>query len=1336
VRGDLRYFQVKDTIRDPLKRKKLRRLLYLLSFVVIIGLTTLILRGPYISNTLKKIILPELEATFGQKVIAQKIYINIFPLFIEAKGLKVFDEDGNRILITNRVKGYFELSGLLRKRLSIKRLVIKEPDISTNGEQLDEIIKSVKTYIEKDRKRAFKVKIKVIEVINGVVSLRDNDLKGMVNIKGLTGELIMGANPRLKTAAKEFVLEREGWPKIKCDINTSIVLKGNMVEIKRFEVGSYGSRFRGEGFYSKGKGALKTEIALLVDSVKRIFNLRQKGDGRVFAKGEVRLEKIQNSKFKIQDLKDIFVDLKVSGDFYLQTLMELLKVKEQVEGLVDFDGKITGPLSNLSGKAKARLRNGNLFSVDIDSLSCKVLYHDGIMRFEKGDALLYNGTAQADVSLNLPGAEFFTLNVKFKSIDSSAVLKLIGWEPGIPAGKVDGELSTSGSQFNPDGWFVYKAHQPSTNNVLGRIKDIKGTYSIRGDILSLLDIQLNTSLSNLNVNGQVNLANKTLSLKNRLYIDDVSDFTLPYYKGAKGRGDFSGEITGSFDNPKISGKANLSGVSVEGYKVNTVTSDFSYEKNLLDIHESVFRSPGEEHNINGKIYFPQAKELFDLSMPVYNLKAAFKNAEFGQAVQMFYKDFTAKGRLNADIKIGGKDKNVDVSGRAFIEKALLYKVPVDSASMDFSYSNKELSFKKAKITKGKSILTIEGDISHDKRFSYMASSKRFLIKDIGLDRMPDDAVLSLRSEGHGHFENPDITLSAKVSGGTFKGKNMGSGTINASIRNRDISLNAALFNEKMRLRGNGHLDDKLPWSAELYIQPARYDFIVSSILKDVPEDLQLDLEGRVEMKGDRKHITASANINHLTLSLFGQTFSNNSDIKFLLDNRKLSLTAFRIKSGATSFRLQGRMEIGKEYDILFDGSSSLSPLKGMSKKIGYLKGDADFVFSIMGKWERPEINGGMNVSNASFGLRDYPTYISSMYGYLYIDKNRIVVQRIFGKIGGGDINISGFVYLKAFRIKRFYLEANLDNITTSISKDFNINFNGGLLYKGTLDAQGITGDIKINRARYKEMVEWRSWLLTAKAKKKPKTDVSVFERAKLNIRISGSDNISIDNNIARALVRGDMILKGSISSPVLLGRLELTEGYVYFRNNEFRIIFASADFTDPNRIKPVMNLTAETIVNGYSIRLNLEGQMDHFNLALSSVPHLEEVDILALLTVGQVGKQLKGLEGGIGAGEATSFLTGKVQDVLEERLRAITGLDRFQVDPSVSKTTGSVGPRVTVSKRLIGDKLFVTYTTLVGSTEEQILKLEYLLDKNISLIGIRDEKASIGGDVKFRFEFK
>ncbi|MBI5026380.1 MAG: translocation/assembly module TamB domain-containing protein, partial [Nitrospirae bacterium] len=73
--------------------------------------------------------------------------------------------------------------------------------------------------------------------------------------------------------------------------------------------------------------------------------------------------------------------------------------------------------------------------------------------------------------------------------------------------------------------------------------------------------------------------------------------------------------------------------------------------------------------------------------------------------------------------------------------------------------------------------------------------------------------------------------------------------------------------------------------------------------------------------------------------------------------------------------------------------------------------------------------------------------------------------------------------------------------------------------------------------------------------------------------------------------------------------------------------------------------------------------------------------------------------------------------------------------PSTS-TLGSVSPRVTVGKRLLGEKIFVTYSTPIGTSEEHILKLEYLINKNLSLVGLRDERGSVGADFKFRFEFK
>jgi hypothetical protein len=1348
--------------------KKVRKRFILFSAGVIVVLLLLFFAGvPAISTTLKNVLIPELQDLSGEKITIGELHLNLFPLSIEAQGVVVSDASGNSIVAAEKVKGYVGLSGLPNKTLSIRRLVLKELRVTAGRQKIEEVVRHVKAYLAKERKDALKVKIKAVELVSGQITISDDELSGVMDARGLSGEVIFGETQRIKTAAREIIIEREGWPRIACDINSAIVLKGDRMEIKTLQVGAFDSMFKGEGVYDQGKGTLKTHLSLLVNSVKRFFGLKERGEGQITAEGEVRIDpdersvpslrtkrlspslKMQAEKTGLPGMEDIFLDLRLNGEFYLQTLMELLQVKDRIEGLIDFDGEITGPLRSVTGRARARMKKGNLYTVDIDSLKCNVIYKNGVINFEDGYGTLYNGTAHADAVLHLLTPDGYTVNVKFQSIDSKGVFQLINWDPGIPNGKVDGELMTSGTEFNPGGWFVYKnpgtrfhaggrGNQPPADDVLNRIRDMAGNYSVSGDHLTLANLQINTSQSRISANGSVDLKEKSLSLISKLVTETISDLTYPYYRGAEGRGDFSGEVSGSFDDLRISGKMTLGNSVVEGYRTDSFAADFTYQKNLLSIRDAVFRAMGEEHRVKGGISFPQAKELFDLSIPVYDLSVTLRDADFEKAVRIFSKDFTGTGKLTADFKVRGKDKDINMSGRASVGNGSVYTIAFDSVAANVAYFQSSFALKSARFVKGQSVLTVDGNIGPDNRFAYQASSDKILLRDCGLDRMPEDAILSLRSEGSGTFDDPSITLDAKVVGGTFKGRNMGSGTVKAVIKNRDITVQAALFNEKMKLAGRGHLDEHLPWNAELIIQPARYDFLVSSLLKDVPEDLQLNLEGKVDMQGNRKNIEASVHVYHLALSLFGQSFFNDSEIRCSVKNQKISLRPFAVRSGDASFNIRGGIEIGREYDIQLDGNSALSPLKGLSKKIGYLKGDADFVFMVSGKWEKPDIKGGMTISDASFGVRGYAAYISSINGYIYVDEDRIVIEKLNGRFGGGTVDISGLAYLSGFMIKRFHLETRLDDITMKLMQEFSANFDGNLLYRGTPDAMFVTGDVRINKARYKEPVEWRSWLLTAKAIEKPKSEMSVFEKAELNIQVSGSENMTVDNNIARApiRIRGDMIVKGTVSNPVAFGRLESNEGYIYFRNNEFRIIHASADFTDPHRIKPILNLTAETSMKGYTIRLNLEGESDRFNLSLASDPPLEEMDILSLLTVGQFGKQTKGLEGGIGAGTATSFITGKQQDIVEERIRTLTGIDRFQVEPYVSKTTGTVEPRVTISERLIGDKVYVTYTTSISSTEEQILKVEYMLNRNMSLIGTRDDIGSIGGDVKFRFEFK
>ncbi len=786
----------------------------------------------------------------------------------------------------------------------------------------------------------------MVEINEGSASLHDENLETSLDTEGLGGEVILGKNPRVNISIKKFDIRKGGLPELTGNIMTSLVLKKDEIEIKRLTIGSYGSELQGSGLYSKGKGTLRTKIALLVDSIKHILSLKQRGEGKMSAEGEIRLEGLQSPGFGLGQWKDIFVDLKLKGDFYIQTLMEMLKVKEKIEGLVDFQGEIKGKLSDISGVAKARLRKGNLFGVEIDSLRCDVTYQDGLMRFNHGDAELYNGNAKAEASINLPHVEPFTLNIQFDSIDSRAAFKLIGWEPDISAGKVEGELMTSGSKFNPDGWFVYEAqsreqsalggakskdYKPSAENALDRIRNINSNYSMRDSVLSLSGLQLRTSLSDLKAEGTIDITKKTLDFTCRLNTKDVSDLILPYYTGLKGQGNFSGGIKGTFDNPEISGRADISSAFVQDYKAYRITSLFSYNKKLLNVQELLLMPPGEEHRLKGRISFPEAEKLFDVSKPIYEMNATVKNADLRGIIQLFSKDIPATavtGRMNADFKIGGRDKNIEIAGNANIMKPIIYKIPLDSASMAFSYLNKELTFKKVIIKQGVSTLTAEGKISSDERFSFHVSSDKILIKDLGFENVPEGTFFSIQSEGQGTVKDPTIVLNAKVVGGVFKGRSIGNSTINGEIKNKNIFLKASLFDERIKLRGEGHLDDTLPWNAEIEIQPGRYDFILGSILRDMPEDLLLNLKGHVEMDGDMKNIRASANISNLTLSLLGYSFSNDSDIKVLIDNRKLSFPAFAIRGGGTSLvKVSGDMEIGREYNLHLEGRSSLSTIK-------------------------------------------------------------------------------------------------------------------------------------------------------------------------------------------------------------------------------------------------------------------------------------------------------------------------------------------------------------------------------------------------------------------------
>jgi len=183
-----------------------------------------------------------------------------------------------------------------------------------------------------------------------------------------------------------------------------------------------------------------------------------------------------------------------------------------------------------------------------------------------------------------------------------------------------------------------------------------------------------------------------------------------------------------------------------------------------------------------------------------------------------------------------------------------------------------------------------------------------------------------------------------------------------------------------------------------------------------------------------------------------------------------------------------------------------------------------------------------------------------------------------------------------------------------------------LYYDGDTAAQNLSGEIGIRRARYEKRVEWKSMLVdfSKGLSSKAKEDLGWIGETQMRVHFYGKEDILFESNLAKIPLSADILLQGTVRQPQILGRIEARAGEVYFRRNVFRIIHASADFTDPSRMNAILDVQAETQVREYRIRLGVSGTADRAVVTFVSDPPLSDSDILSLLALGRRTEELRG----------------------------------------------------------------------------------------------------------------
>jgi translocation and assembly module TamB len=389
---------------------------------------------------------------------------------------------------------------------------------------------------------------------------------------------------------------------------------------------------------------------------------------------------------------------------------------------------------------------------------------------------------------------------------------------------------------------------------------------------------------------------------------------------------------------------------------------------------------------------------------------------------------------------------------------------------------------------------------------------------------------------------------------------------------------------------------------------------------------------------------------------------------------------------------------------------------------------------IGGALSAPVFDGQALVRDGAVYIAAINENLSQLTGEIQFAEHTVAIRALRGQLAGGGVEVSGEVRLRGFRLHDISLTGQAKQVRLRYPPGFFAMLDAEVVLTGNGEGQQLTGEAVLARARYRQDIDLTS-LLRQYRQRALEPPSSAQESFRLDIRVATQGPLRVESRLAKAQATLDLNVRGSLSRPVVLGRIGIEEGTADVGGTRFTTVAGSVDFLNPARTEPFFDITADTRKSGYQIHVIATGTPQQSDLHLTSEPALAETDILALLTVGATGQAITAGVGTVLPPRLSSFLSGRIAEEISRGVGGIVGLDRFDVEPVIGHAQRAGGPKITLGKDVSRD-LAVTYSTIVGSAQEDLVTVEYRLTDRISILGIRDERGDLGVDVKFSFRFE
>jgi autotransporter translocation and assembly factor TamB len=415
----------------------------------------------------------------------------------------------------------------------------------------------------------------------------------------------------------------------------------------------------------------------------------------------------------------------------------------------------------------------------------------------------------------------------------------------------------------------------------------------------------------------------------------------------------------------------------------------------------------------------------------------------------------------------------------------------------------------------------------------------------------------------------------------------------------------------------------------------------------------------------------------------------------------------------------------------------LGVVQGFTTALTDVTGTARATIDIGGSAGDPHPSGVIDIENGAFRVAPTGVTYTGVSGRvdllsdrLHIDEIKVLDNRQRVLSVGGDLALHEFdvgdvnLTIKASDFKV------IDNATGNVRIDTDMHVAGELrqpriegtlaMTSGTLDIDRIMASIGGSAYAIKPK-EYAA----EKGGPEESAPISRFDALAVDVHFTVPNNLVVKGQdlqpsgspiglgALNLTFRGDMwISKVPYDRMRLTGVINTVRGTYNFQGRRFEILRdGTVRFDGLDELNPTLDITTQRVIQAVTANVNIKGTFRKPEIVMTSIPPLEEADILALIVFNQPLNQLgEGSQASV-AQRAQALATGAAVGQLSQSIARALNIDTFEIS-TVPEDAGAA--ELTVGQQ-VGPNLYVKVQQGIGDQSQTNLILEYELTRWLRL---------------------